>query len=82
MSLISLGTWLHSVTLGYTPGYTLFPFKINEVTLVTLKRGRAYTGKTYLHANEKTLARTELLQMSVTSVTSLICNGNNRNPRP
>lgn len=42
MSLILLGTWLRSVTLGYTLWLHSFPFKIKAVTLVTLLRARTY----------------------------------------
>ncbi len=84
MSLISMETRLHSVTLGYTLRLHSFPFKINAVTLVTLLRARICARVHHARTTpnpQMISARTEMLQMSVTSVTSLICNENNRNQR-
>ena len=84
MYLNSLGTWLRSVTVGYGLRLHLFSFKINEVTVVTPLRGRACR-RARAHAwrpKQKNFRARGLLQMSVTSVTSLIYNVNKCNRRP
>lgn len=82
MSLISIGMRLRWVTLGNTLRLHSFSFKINAVTLVTLLRARIYARGHHAHSSSTPKiipAHTEMLQMSVTSVTALIFNVNNRN---
>jgi len=79
MSLISIGTRLRSVTVGYTLRLHSFPFEINAVTPVTLPRARI-RARISLRGAKDSRAH-GILQTSVTRVTTLIFNGNKRNRR-